>query len=219
MTSKGESTRERILDAAENLVMERGFSGTSIDDILAATGMTKGAFFHHFKGKADLARALVDRHVERDVGLFGRLLAEAEAASDDPLDQAILFLKGFEGFVSGITEQPPGCMYAVYTYESMQFDASIRDLVSDALRRWTSTYVRKFQDVIDLYEPALPVTARELGEGIASAIEGGFVLARAYDDRRLTARQSEQFRNYLMLLFGERKRARPTRAPREKAYA
>jgi TetR/AcrR family transcriptional repressor of nem operon len=77
-------------------------------------------------------------------------------------------------------------------------------MVADALRRWTSIYVRRFQEILDLHEPALPVTARELGEMIVSVIEGGLVLQRAYGDATLTARQSQQFRNYLTLLFGGR---------------
>jgi TetR/AcrR family transcriptional repressor of nem operon len=58
-----------------------------------------------------------------------------------------------------------------------------------------------FQDVLDRYKPALPVTARQLAELIVSVIEGGFVLERAHGERGLTRRQSQQFRNYLELLF------------------
>jgi TetR/AcrR family transcriptional repressor of nem operon len=227
MVRSRENTRQRILNAAESLVMTRGFAGTSIDDILRATGLTKGAFFHHFKGKADLARELVEAKARGDIALFEDLAAKAEAQSRDPLEQVFLFLDGIDNHLIDLTDQPPGCMYAVYTYESMQFDPSIRDFVADSLRRWTSIYVRKFHDVLDIYKPALPVTARQLAEMIVSILEGGFVLARAYGDGRLTARQSGQFRNYLELLFGgrsarERKKLvgqpRSRRSP-AKAYA
>ena len=202
MTRKSEHTRDRILDAAERLVMAQGFAGTSIDDILKSTELTKGAFFHHFKGKADLARALIERNAENDLALFHRLAAQAEAKSDDPLEQTFLFLEGFEEYISDSTDPSPGCMYAAYTYESMQFEPSVREFVADSLRRWVSIYVRKFQEVLDRYEPALPVTARQLAEMIAAIVEGGLVLQRAYGDVRVTSRQSEQFRNYLELLFG-----------------
>jgi len=204
MARRGENTRERILQAAEALIMDNGFAGTSIDDILKLAGLTKGAFFHHFKGKADLARELVEKHARQDMALFEEWSARAEGQSGDPLEQTLLFLEMFEDHVSSLTDKAPGCIYATYTYETMQFDPSIRDFIADTLRAWTSIYVRKFQDVFDLYEPALPVTPRQLAEMIVSVIEGGFVLARAYDDIRMTARQSEQFRNYLELLFGGR---------------
>jgi len=201
MARNGENTRERILTAARTLIMANGFAGTSIDEILKSTGLTKGAFFHHFKGKGDLARELVEWHARDDLAMFEEFLAKAEAKNDDPLDQAVQFLKLFEDYISNSDDPSPGCMYAVYTYESMQFDPSVRDLVADILRQWTSMYVRKFQEVIDRYPPAMPVTARQLAEMIVSIIEGGLVLQRAHGDLRVTARQSEQFRNYLELLF------------------
>ncbi|MCU9849951.1 hypothetical protein OEZ60_18280 [Defluviimonas sp. WL0024] len=111
------------------------------------------------------------------------------------------FQKLFEVYISNSEDPAPGCMYAVYTYESRQFDADVLDFVSDTLRQWTSIYVRMFQDVLDRYEPALPITARQLAEMIVSVIEGALVLQRAHGDTDTTRRQSEQFRNYLTLLF------------------
>lgn len=216
MTRKGENTRDRILEAAESLIMVNGFAGTSIDDILKSAGLTKGAFFHYFKGKADLARELVEWHARKDLGMFEQFAAQAEAQSDDPLEQTFLFLKAFESHISNSDDPSPGCMYAVYTYESMQFDPSVRDFVADVLRQWTLMYVRKFQDVLDRYKPALPVTARQLAEMVVAIVEGGLVLQRAYGDVRLTARQSEQFRNYLELLFNGGKRSAGKKSVRRK---
>jgi len=198
---RGEDTRERILASAKALVMAKGFVGTSIDDIIKDAALTKGAFFHYFKSKADLARELVEWHAKKDLAMFEEFAAEAEAQSDDPLERMILFLKRFEHYISNSQDPSPGCMYAVYTYESMQFDPSVRDFVADTLRQWTSIYVRRFQDILDRYKPAMPVTARQLAEMIVSIIEGGLVLQRAYGEVQVTHRQSEQFRNYLELLF------------------
>ena len=217
MARASENTRERILASAEKLVMANGFAGTTIDDILKDAGLTKGAFFHHFKGKADLARSLIEWHALRDLGYFEQWLREAESQSDDPLEQMLVFLKIFEEHAEGFDDPAPGCIYAAYTYESMQFERSVRDFVADTLRQWTSIYIRKFQDILDRYEPAIPVTARQLGEMIVAVLEGGLVLQRAYEDNRMTTRQSEQFRNYLGLLFGPPKASRKKEAGRKSA--
>lgn len=203
MTSKGEMTRAKVLEGAKRLVMTKGFAGTSIDEVLKESGVTKGAFFHQFKGKAELARALVENYALADLKMFERYMAAAEAESADPLKQMISFLKQFEAYICASKETAPGCMYAVYTYESAQFDPGVLDFVADTLRRWTSIYVRKYQEVIDAYPPRLDVTARQLAELTVSAIEGGLILQRAYGDNGVTCRQSEQLRNYLQLLFGE----------------
>ena len=201
MASKGEETRQRILDAAQGHVMSKGFAGTSIDDILKETGLTKGAFFHHFKGKGDLARTLVERYALGDLKMFETFAEEAEAEEQDPLEQMMIFLRKFEAYICRSEDPAPGCMYAVYTYESHIFDPGVLDFVSDTLRQWTGIYVRKYQEVIDRYPPRLNVTARQLAELTVSVVEGGLILQRAWQDTGVTCRQSEQLRNYLILLF------------------
>jgi AcrR family transcriptional regulator len=63
MSRKPTDTKERILDTATNLFSSHGFDGTSIDDILGAVGITKGAFYHYFNGKAHLCEAVLDNAV------------------------------------------------------------------------------------------------------------------------------------------------------------
>jgi len=201
MTSKAEATRERLLVATKKLVMSKGFAGTSIDDVLKATGLTKGAFFHHFKSKAELADQLMRWYAENDMKMFRTLMAQAEAANDDPLDQLLQFLTDFEVYLSDPENPPRGCMYALYTYEDDHFENDVKGFVAETLRTWTAMYIRKFQEVIDRYPPAKPTTAKKLAEMFVSVIEGGLILERAYGNPGMTARQSEQFREYLELLF------------------
>lgn len=211
MAERGEQTRMRILAAAEPLVMESGFAATSLDDILTAAGLTKGAFFHHFKSKGDLARALVERYVANDLALFDRWSAEADAGSNDPLEQARLFLKSFETYIERLPQPPSGCLLATYTYESMQFEPAIQKYIAGSFRRWAALYETKFEAVLARRRPARPVSARDLADMIVAIIEGGFILSRAYSDPYVVARQSKQFRQYLELLFEER--AGPRRRP------
>jgi TetR/AcrR family transcriptional repressor of nem operon len=201
MADKGAQTRERILAAAEPMILQGGFAGTSLDDLLKATGLTKGAFFHHFRDKGDFARALVERYERNDYALFERFAAEAEASSDDPLEQTLIFLEKFERFIESLRDPVVGCVFASYTYESLQFDPSIHAFIAQSLRRWSALYEKKFEAVINRYKPAKPVTARELAETIMAVIEGGFVLARSYNDTLAVARAARQFRQYIELLF------------------
>lgn len=201
MADKGTETRERILAAAEPLILRRGFTGTSLDDIVKATRLTKGAFFHHFKDKADLARALVERYARNDYELFERFAAQAEAAHDDPLEQTLHFLKLFEEFIEGLPEPIAGCVFAAYTYESVQFEPSIHAFIAQSFRRWSALYEKKFEAVLARRRPARPATARELADTIMAIIEGGFILSRSFNDPLIVARMSRQFRQYLELLF------------------
>ena len=70
MGAKGEQTRENILATAERIILQRGYSGTSIEEIIGEAGITKGGFFYHFNGKNDLARSLILRYLDNDVTFF-----------------------------------------------------------------------------------------------------------------------------------------------------
>ena len=204
MRDQGRQTRERILTKAELLVLRQGFAGTSLDDLLKTADLTKGAFFHHFRGKADLALALVEHYQKNHSALFERFAAEADATSDDPLDATLSFLQRFEAFVEARTTPLAGCIFAAYTYESRQFDASVHAMIASSLKRWTALYEARFGAVLACYQPRIAVSAAELAEMIVSIVEGGLILSRSYDDAHFVARQSRQFRNYLGLLFADR---------------
>lgn len=64
------STKERILAAAEQVILSQGFSATNIEDILSKAAITKSGFFYHYANKQDLARALVMRYLENDAAFL-----------------------------------------------------------------------------------------------------------------------------------------------------
>ncbi|MDX1484805.1 MAG: TetR/AcrR family transcriptional regulator [Alphaproteobacteria bacterium] len=201
MSRRGEDTKERILDAAQALVLERGFAATPVDDIIKSTALTKGAFFHHFPSKGDLARALLQRYADEDLAVFDRLAARADELAEDPLQNALLFLSLFEEFVDAMAKPFPGCMFASYIYEGQTFGPEVHALIDEALKGWTAVYERKFEAVIASREPRQKVTAKQLAESIVCLMEGAFLLARAYDEPEIIIRQSRQFRAYLRFLF------------------
>jgi TetR/AcrR family transcriptional repressor of nem operon len=90
---RGSDTRESILDHAEAAVLEKGFAGTSIEELIAAVGITKGGFFYHFKDKSDLAQALLQRYIERENGLFDEMFRRADELNEDPLHGFLVALK------------------------------------------------------------------------------------------------------------------------------
>lgn len=201
MAEKGETTRAKIVAAAETLILAKGYAGATVDDVLAATGLTKGAFFHHFKSKAELARAVVEAYAETDFALFERWSKEADAASDDPYERVIHFLKSFERFLDGLGAPFPGCVFASYTYESRQFGEDVHAYIRERLKSWQKLYEKKLAALIAVRKPREKVSAKQLAEMIVTLIEGGFIMGKAMEDATWLQRQSEQYRRYLKLLF------------------
>ena len=200
-TKKTNSTRERILANAEALTLKQGFAGTSIDNILTATGITKGAFFYHFKSKADLARALVERYWTKDYQMFEQLSQRADELSEDPLQSMLIFLKLFEEFIEKWEETSEGCIFASYVYESQQFDEAIRDFIADGFKKWQKLYEDRIKQIMKKYSSKIEIDAGELAEMIMCIIEGGFILSKSLQDAKLIARSLRQFRRYLQLIF------------------
>jgi AcrR family transcriptional regulator len=71
--AQGIATREALVDAARTLFGERGYPGTSIDEVVARAGVTKGAMYHHFQGKEDLFAAVYEQ-IQHEVS--DRVVAE-----------------------------------------------------------------------------------------------------------------------------------------------
>lgn len=201
MAERGQDTRNRILDTTQTLVLEKGFSATSIDDILKAADVTKGAFFHHFRSKADLARTLVQRFAENDFAMLDEWSRRADTLADDPYQALLIFIKLFEDWFDTLPEPFAGCLFAVYVYESRVFDSAVNDFVSESLRRWQTYYERKLAEVVAARPPKIEVTAAELAEVMISQLEGAFILARSHGEPEIITRQSRLFRSYLKLLF------------------
>src|SRR5688572_33362150 len=88
--TKGERTRERILDFAYDSIVQKGFAATSIEELVEAAGITKSGFFYHFRDKNDMARQLFDRFLAEDEQIVDTLAHRARELSDDPLQSFLI---------------------------------------------------------------------------------------------------------------------------------
>jgi len=195
-------TRTRLMDAAAELINRQGFAATSIDQILEQVGLTKGTFFYHFKSKADLARALIERFAEQDRQLLEASMQRVEKLTDDPLQQLMVFA----GLMVEVAEQldaspQPGCLFATYCYESGLFDADTNGVISEALLRWRRMLGDKLRAAAATYPPRVEVELDSLADMISVVFEGAFITARTLGGNSVIADQMRHFRTYLQLLF------------------
>jgi TetR/AcrR family transcriptional regulator, transcriptional repressor for nem operon len=193
-------TRERILDAAERLVLEQGFGPTTIDSVLAAVGCSKGAFFHHFPSKAELGRAMVERYAAADADLLESLMAEAEARSDDPAEQLVAFVAAFERATVTIAGEQPGCLFVSFIYEA-DLGSGTGEIVAGSILTWRERILAKLEEAAEDRPSLSSLDLPSLADQVFTIFEGGFLLARALDDPAALSRQLAHLRHYLELLF------------------
>lgn len=194
------TTRELIIDVAEDLLFRNGYCGTSLADIMNATQLTKGAFFHHFKSKEELAYTVLTRWADADDVLMQELVAQAHTLGDSPLQEATIFLKLFEDWLGKLDEPSNGCLFASFTYESAQFAPEMHTYVRERLNTWMDIYGPVFDRLAGTdVATANGLTATGLREMFGTIVEGGLVLGRALNDSEWLVRQLQQFRQYLQL--------------------
>jgi AcrR family transcriptional regulator len=203
MGTKGEATRENILGTAEKIILQKGFSGTSIDEIIGASNITKGGFFYHFKSKEDLAKHLMLRHQVADENFFNQLLERADSLSEDPLQQMLIFLKLLAEAMGDLPSTHPGCLVASFTYESQQLNDDVKQVVCECIVGWRQLFIKKLAAIADVRPMKIETDIMELADMLSSVIEGAIILSKALNDPERLVNQILEYRNYIRLLFGD----------------
>ena len=200
--TKGEKTRERIMDLAYQSIVEKGFAATSIEELVEAAGITKSGFFYHFKDKNDLARQLFERFLAEDEGIVATLATRARELSDEPLQSFLIFLNLYAQMMDDMPTLHPGCMVASITYQERMFDREVRQMNVDYLLRMRARFARWLGDIIATHQPRQDVDAEALADNLTGIVEGAIILSKALSDEGLMGRQTRLYRGHIKLLFG-----------------
>ena len=113
---------------------EQGYNATSLDQVIAESSSSKGAFFHHFSSKADLALQLIERYVAADLAHLDAGL-DATADIEDPAARVVAFLRFYEDGADELMSEQSGCLYATVLAEREFTGSDINDLVAEATHR------------------------------------------------------------------------------------
>jgi AcrR family transcriptional regulator len=194
-------TRERLLALAEEAVLAKGFAATSIEELIAAAGITKSGFFYHFKDKADLARELLLRYLEHDKQLLDDLFARADELNEDPLHGFLVGLKLFAEMMENLPEAHPGCLAASFCYQDQLFNQEIRKLNADGILVWRRRFRERLGRIAERYPPRLDVDLDAMADTVATLVEGGIILSRVLHDGTVMPRQIMLYREFVRAVF------------------
>jgi TetR/AcrR family transcriptional regulator, transcriptional repressor for nem operon len=110
MTEDGEApTTVRILDAAERMLQVRGYNGFSYGDVAGELGITRAALHYHFKGKAELGQALIERYATRFAAALGAL--------DETAPDAAAKLRGYADIYLDVLSRDRMCLCGMLAAE------------------------------------------------------------------------------------------------------
>ncbi len=188
-----EKTRASILGAAFEEIYHRGFHDASVNDIVARTSLTKGAFFHYFSTKNDLGYAIAD-----------------EVLREMVLDRWIRPLAAYKNPVQGIIsrfrkiiESTPdehialGCPLNNLTQEMSSVDPVFREKLLAVIQLWiseTEKYLKKAQAEGYLSQDVNP---RQVAEFVVMVEEGAFAMVKNLRDKKVYWSLYDSLKRYL----------------------
>jgi AcrR family transcriptional regulator len=201
ITKKRGDARERILALTEASVLEKGFAATSIEELIAAAGITKSGFFYHFKDKTELARILLERYIAREEELLDDLFRRADELNEDPLHGFLVGLKMLADMMADLPTGHPGCLIASYCYQDRLFDQQVRELNASAVLGWRRRFRKRLDEIAARYPPRIRVDLDDLADTLSAVVDGGIILSKATRDPPLLARQVLLYREFIRLVF------------------
>jgi len=199
--SKGIATRDRILAIAEAGVLEKGFSATSIEEVIAEAGITKSGFFYHFRDKNELAREMLKRYVASNDRLFDEIFARGRELSDDPLQAFLISLKLLAEVMSDLPNGHPGCLIASICYQERLYDREVRELTADSVRGWKARFRGIFEEIAAIHPPREPVDLDDLADMLSCVVDGAIIMSKTLGDPSRLTRQVLAFRSFVKLIF------------------
>jgi TetR/AcrR family transcriptional regulator, transcriptional repressor for nem operon len=192
---RGEA-RQRLLSAATDLIRRQGFSATSVDDLCAAAGVTKGAFFHHFASKEALGVAVVEHWTETTGAMFA---AHDYNDRPDPLDRVLSYLDLRRSLLA-MPIPEFSCVAGTTVQETYQTYPAIRAAAGESVRSGMA-HVQAHLTAALAAHPVPGVSAESLAMQFQVAVQGGIVVAKALDDPKAARDAFDHLERYLRLLF------------------
>lgn len=192
--------RSRLLDVALRILREKGYNATTVDDLCAAAGVTKGAFFHHFKSKEDMAVAAAD-HWSAVTGAFFAQAGYHDGS--DPLDRVLGYIDLRASLIDGAPAEF-SCVAGTMAQETFLSHPAIRRACFASIVGHAGTLEEDLAEAIDKYRPLSGPTAHGLALHIQVVLQGAFILAKATDDPRVAVDSVLHLRRYFELLFASK---------------
>jgi TetR/AcrR family transcriptional regulator, transcriptional repressor for nem operon len=189
--TKGQHTKREIVEKAAPLFNKKGFEGTSLSDLMHATGLQKGGIYRHFSSKEQLATAAFDYS-------WGKAVQErlgGVAGVPDCVNRLKLMIDNFVELRSGLV--PGGCPLMNTAVESDDGNASLRGKAVKALQDWTRRLSEITIEGIKKHQIDPRVDPLKLSHQIIASLEGALLINRLRNDNDTLGDMRKQLHSYL----------------------
>ena len=191
------SAKTKILDAALMVIRAKGYAATTVDDLCAASDVTKGAFFHHFKSKDDLAVAAVEHWSKVTGELFEAAPYHRHA---DSLKRVLGYLEFRKQLLTGDVAEFT-CLVGTMVQETFESSPAIRAACDASISGHAAKIETDIAEAMQQRGLRAQWTAKSLALHTQAVLQGAFILAKAKDDAKIAAASIDHLRRYIECLF------------------
>jgi TetR/AcrR family transcriptional repressor of nem operon len=186
-------SKARILDAALRVIRTKGYSATTIDDVCATAGLTKGSFFHHFKSKDELALAATAHFAAMADGLFA---AAPYRTLSDPRDRVIGYVKFRKSILTGDLPEFT-CLLGTLVQEAYETHPAIREACDKYISAHAALVEQDIAAAKRICAPKAKWSPASLALFTQAALQGAFILAKAKHGPQIAAECIDHLQRYI----------------------
>lgn len=178
-------------------MLAKGYGATTVEEICAAAEVARGGFFHHFKGKEDLALHLLDFYEATTQGMMASLPLQAEP---DPLARLLAYIDFFIG-ISSDPQVPKSCLFGNFAQEVAGTHPDLQERCGRGLSDWTLGIAADLRAARDRHVPGACWDPEEVAWQFTALYEGTLILIKATGRPELLASNMLHYRRYVESLF------------------
>ena len=191
-------TKERILAAAKELFLARGYAATTVDAICEKAELTKGSVYYFFDSKEDLGLAVLEWSIRRGV----QMLADGPYVRiADPVEKAFAFLEHLEKCSPQLWNG--GCLLGVFSQELAETNPRVQKAVAGMFQAVADDFAEKLQPIAAQFSGKQAPTASELADTLLGTVEGSIILGKAHRDSTRLPKAIRGFRLSLATLAAQ----------------
>lgn len=169
---KAERTRQLIIEKAAPVFNKKGIAGTTIDDILDATGMAKGGLYGRFENKEELAKVMVDYMLDKLSKKMTEDMAKEKTAIKKIFAIMNIYLDPFNSLIPG------GCPILNFSVEADDTDPVLKNTLKNTIERAQARIINTIEQGISNGEISSDINAADFAMQMFASLEGGMLMSR-----------------------------------------
>jgi TetR/AcrR family transcriptional repressor of nem operon len=193
-----QDAKAKLLEAALATIRTKGYAATTVDELCAAAGVTKGAFFHHFKSKEALGVAAADHWSQTTAEMFAAAPYHDHA---DPLARVLAYVAFRKALLKGGVPEFT-CLVGTMVQEVHETSPAIRDACDRSISTHAKTLEADIEAAIAARKMKPDWSAASLALHTQAVLQGSFILAKAKGGAEAAADSIDHLIRYIELLFG-----------------